>query len=98
MMVAMPSSGSQTMRIPIPHQTLNRIFDSFYTTKATGMGMGLPICRRIIDSYNGTIEAEWVHGLTRNSRSCCHIELTRGSDAVIATYTWSMMTVLFWIP
>jgi PAS domain S-box-containing protein len=38
-------------------QALNRFFEAFYSTKPTGMGIGLSICRSIIEAHEGRIWA-----------------------------------------
>ncbi len=42
----------------IPPETLPRIFDSGYTTRPEGVGLGLTVCRAIIDGHHGKLWAE----------------------------------------
>ena len=61
--------------VGIEPQNLDRIFDTFFTTKSQGMGMGLSICRSIVESHEGhlSVAAAQPHG------SIFHVSLPTGT-------------------
>jgi signal transduction histidine kinase len=51
-LVAVRDSGTG-----IEAESVNKLFKAFFTTKPSGMGMGLSICRTIIEAHSGQVSA-----------------------------------------
>ena len=51
-MVSVTDRGSS-----IPEEQLEQIFEPFFTTKTKGMGLGLSVCRTIINAHRGKLWA-----------------------------------------
>ena len=45
----------------MPSEVMARVFEAFYTTKSEGMGIGLNLCRTIIESHQGRMHAENIY-------------------------------------
>jgi len=50
----------------IPKDSLNKIFQVYYSTKSTGTGLGLPTTKRIVEDHRGTIGVQSEKGKGTN--------------------------------
>ena len=85
------SNGSQLqLRVEdtgpgIPAAKLTKIFDPFYTTKATGTGLGLFVSQRIVKSHGGTIEVASTEG--RGTCFTIHLPVYKNEPSAAAPVT-----------
>ncbi|MEH2513537.1 PAS domain S-box-containing protein [Nitrobacteraceae bacterium AZCC 1564] len=62
-------------------QSADHLFEAFYTTKPDGLGMGLPICRSIIEAHGGRL---WVSANTPRGAVFQFTLAPEGNDAFAA--------------
>ena len=65
----------------IPEQDKIKVFDSFYTTKSFGTGLGLPIARSLTAALGGQLE---LRSVVRGTRAEVRLPLTGGEMAMEA--------------
>lgn len=53
----------------IDEKTRSQMFDAFFTTKSQGLGMGLAVCRSIVEAHRGRIDA------VRNAAGGCTVSV-----------------------
>src|SRR5690606_13667817 len=82
----LPGPGSRTDRIVLevsdngpglPPDRLESIFERFFTTKSEGFGIGLAICRDVIERQGGSIHAR----LNATGGCCFYFTLLRNSSS-----------------
>ena len=67
--------------VGMDEEALARVFEPYFSTKATGTGLGLPIARRNIELSGGTIEVESEKGEGT-------VVLRAAADGVTTTAGW----------
>jgi PAS domain S-box-containing protein len=67
----------------LPPEVMARLYEAFFSTKADGMGIGLSLCRSIVESHQGRMKAENLYNGSEIT-GCCFSFWLPVVDAVSA--------------
>ena len=68
----------------LPPEVLDRLYEAFHSTKSYGMGIGLSLCRSIVESHQGRIRAENLYNAAEVSGCRFSFWLPVGEPASLA--------------
>jgi PAS domain S-box-containing protein len=68
--------------VGLPAEKADQIFNAFFTTKPQGSGMGLAICRSIVEAHSGRLWASANNGGGATFQFILPVEATRSSSSV----------------
>jgi two-component system sensor kinase FixL len=65
----------------IKPEQLDRVFDAYFSTRAGGLGMGLPISRTIVEAHQGRLTVSSRPGVTTTFQFTLPVSVSSGDDA-----------------
>ena len=69
----------------VPKDMIERIYEAFYSTKAEGMGIGLKLCRSIVESHNGQMKVQNLYNGAEVVGCCFSFWIPVASRSVLTT-------------
>ncbi len=67
----------------VPDELIERIYEAFYSTKTEGMGIGLKLCRSIVESHNGQMKVQNLYNGTEVVGCCFSFWIPVNSRSVL---------------
>ena len=76
-------------------EVMGRLYEAFYSTKAEGMGIGLKLCRSIVESHQGRLQAENLYNGTdvKGCRFTFWIPVSPMTETMLETITFATDSV-----